>query len=106
MRRGAFIAMIVGMFVLLLLLNLPAKEIKSYEEIESLEINTRVKVSGSVVSEKVIYENEKVLELDRGITLVFEGIGQFTGKEIEAVGKISEYEGKKQVTVEKIVVLR
>lgn len=105
MRRWAFIIAILGMFVLALLMNLPVREVDSYEEISGLEINTRVKISGEITSERVIYEDEKLLTLDNGVDLIYQGGGGFNGEEVEVIGLVSEYEGKKQITVEKIAVL-
>ncbi|MBU0466409.1 MAG: DUF4131 domain-containing protein [Nanoarchaeota archaeon] len=106
MRRWAFIIAIVGMFVLLLLLSQKPVELESYDGLEELEINERVYVTGKVVEEKVIYGERKVLVLDVDdgeIDLVFEGFGSFKGEEIEVVGKVGEYEGKKQIEVERIL---
>ena len=46
MRRWAFVVMIVGMFVLVLLLGFGGIEVG---DLEGLEVNTLVRVSGEVV---------------------------------------------------------
>ena len=72
MRRWAFVIAILGMFVLALLMNyLPAKEIKSYEDLQDLEINARVSLNGEVVEERIIYEGTKILILDNYDSFTF-----------------------------------
>lgn len=99
MRKWAFILFIVGMFVLFVFLMRGAREIESFE---GLEINEKVLVSGLVVEERVLYEGTKLFELENGMELVCECNEQLEGKEIEAEGVVSEYEGKKQLTVLRI----
>ena len=98
MRRFAFVIVILGMFVLVLLLSKGAIGIDSYEELEKLEINERVIVSGVVVSERVIFE-DRLLELDNGLELVCECEGGFKGNKVEVVGVVEEYRGRKQIRV-------
>jgi len=104
MRRFAFIIAIIGMFVLSLFMGGEGKEIESYEELQGLEINAKVSVSGKVLEEKVIYEGTKLFILDTGIDLVCECIESFEGKEIEVEGIVSEFEGIKQVRVLRVVI--
>ncbi|MBU0760129.1 MAG: hypothetical protein KJ600_01155 [Nanoarchaeota archaeon] len=99
MRRFAFVIAILGMFVLVLLLSQKPVSVIGYEDLEDLELNTRVEVVGEVVSEKIIYGDNKVLVLDGGIELVCEGVGGFVGNEVRVVGVVNEYDGKKQVSV-------
>ena len=105
MRRWAFVIAILGMMAMLFLINLPAQEVASYEDIADLEVNTRVRVAGEIVGERIIYGNEKLLSLDKGIEMVYYGDGRFNGESVEVVGLVSEYNGKKQMTIEKISVL-
>ena len=63
MRRWAFIVAILGMFVLALMLNRSPISVENYSDLEVLEVNTRVSVSGKVVSERVLYEGKKLIEL-------------------------------------------
>ncbi|MCH8308967.1 MAG: hypothetical protein IIB17_00550 [Chloroflexi bacterium] len=72
-------------------------------ELEELEINRKVFVSGEVVSEKVIFGERKVFVLNSGIELVCDCFGINIGGEIEVVGVVSEYDGRKQVEVLEIV---
>jgi hypothetical protein len=109
MRRWAFVIAILGMAIMLFLMNLPAREVVDYEGIADLEVNTRVQISGEVINERIIYGDEKLLVLGNGtggeLELVYQGDGRFNEKKIEAVGFVSEYDGKKQITVERIMVL-
>jgi len=101
MRRWAFVVTVLGMFVLSLFLSFGEKKVES---LEGLELNQRVSVSGKVVDERVIFESTKLLVLDSDIELICEGcLGVFDGRKVSAVGVVSEFEGKKQVEVLKIV---
>jgi hypothetical protein len=103
MRRFAFIIAILGILVLAILMNLPPKEISDKEELSSLEINQKVSIQGKVTSERILYENQKLLVLDNKIELVCECPSAFKDKNISVLGIISEYDGKKQVTVLRII---
>ncbi len=94
---------VVGVFTMFVLMNLSPKEISESREIEKLELNSRVSISGEVVSEKVIYEGTKILELGSGIIVLCECDGSFKGKEIKVVGKILDYEGTRQIVAEEIL---
>lgn len=103
MRRWSFIFAIVGLLILLLLLHAGKQtEINDYEGLEKLEINSKVFTSGNVVSEKIIFEKEKILVLDNGLELICFCKEKFQDKMIHAEGIVSEYEGTKQLNVLKI----
>lgn len=101
-RVGAFVVFVAGMFLLFAMVNLPPREI-SGGDLESLELNTRVTLSGGVADEKVIYEGTRSLELDNGIVVIVESSENFQGREVVVTGRVSEYEGEMQILVEEIV---
>ncbi len=108
-RRWAFIGAIIGIFVLLLIMIYSdEKKVNSQEEIDSLEINSKVILKGLVVSERKFGESV-ILELDNEIEVLCDscGIGQvqFEEKEIEVKGKIYDVYGDKKVLAFRIVVL-
>ena len=102
MRRWAFIIFVVGMFVLILLLNSGFREVESYDELESLEINTRVYVSGEVESERILYGAERAFEI-KGIEFVCTSCESLIGEKADVEGIVSEYNSKKQVRVLKVM---
>ncbi|MBU0977150.1 MAG: hypothetical protein KKD18_01925 [Nanoarchaeota archaeon] len=103
MRMWAFIVFVVGMFVMFVLFNLPARVVADEGELEGMVLNTRVFVSGVVAEERVLYEGTKLLKLDGGVEVVAESIENFEGKNVEIWGMVSDYEGKKQVVAEKVL---
>jgi len=105
MRRFAFIVAIVGLFVFALLLNFGGKEMKNYEDLEKLEVNQRVSVSGKVIDERVVFGNERVLMLNNGIEMICECDRSYKGSVVEVEGVVEEYKEKRQVRVLKIIVL-
>ena len=103
MRRLSFIFTILGVLILLFLLGFGKQtEINNPEELERLELNSRVFISGKTVSEKIIFGADKILVLDSGIELVCSCSGNFKDKKVEAEGIVSEYNGVKQIRVLKI----
>jgi len=102
MRRFAFVIAITGLFFLLVMINIGAKEIFSYEELYELEVNTKVVVSGRVVDERVIFEGTKIFVLRGGIELICDCLVNLEGEDVNVEGIVEEYEGKKQVRVLRI----
>ena len=101
MRRFAFVIFMLGMFFLVLHFNRGAIEVSDVEGLSKLGVNERVLVEGSVVNERIIYGETRIIELDDGIRLICE-CGGFLGEEIEFEGVVEEYEWEKQVRVLKI----
>jgi DNA/RNA endonuclease YhcR with UshA esterase domain len=102
MRRFAFVIAIIGMFVLAMFMGRGNLEIESRENLEQLEINRKVSLSGKVVEERVLYVGTKMFILDNGIELVCECVDSFQGEDVVVEGVVSEFENKKQVNVLKI----
>lgn len=103
MRRFAFIVAILGIFVFALVLNSGVKILDSYEDLEKLEVNQRVFVSGKVIGEKVVFGNERVLTIENGIEMICECERSYRGSLVEVVGIVESYRGRKQVRILKIV---
>ena len=83
------------------------KRVESLEEVESLEINQKVIVSGIVKSERGFGEGV-MLELRGGIEVLCDSCGfekgGFEGKKIEVKGKIyNVYENKKVLAFRMVV---
>jgi hypothetical protein len=103
MRKMAFVIFVIGIFLMFILTNLSPKEIKNAEDLEFLELNTRIVVSGEVVSERIIYDGTRLLELDNNVMVLCECDRGFKGKDIRVIGKVSDYDGKKQVIAEEVL---
>jgi len=106
MRKWAFIVFIVGMVILLgIMLFAGEEELDSVDELEDLVVNQKVSLAGKVVGEKIIYEDERILELDNGIVAVCSNCRECLDKEVLIKGVVSEYNGEKQVRVFRLSVL-
>jgi len=105
MRRFAFVVAVLGMLVLVFLLIGDPEEILDYGDLEDLEVNERIVVSGKVESERFIFRGSKLLILEEGIEVICECVGDYEGKEIVVEGIVSEFEGEKQVSALKITTL-
>ena len=98
MRRWAFVVSILGMLVLA---GFFVFDVKTADNLEELEINQKVRLDGTVLSEKASY-GIRIFELDNGIELVCECNGGFKGKMVFVEGVVSEYKENKQIEVLKI----
>lgn len=103
MRRWAFVIFVLGIFIMFVLGEYYIFEIEGGEGLESLEINSRVRVSGEVISERVIYQGTRLLELDNGINVLCECKENLLTKKLFVVGKVSEYDGRKQIIAEEVL---
>ena len=93
---------ILGIAILIVFFTLPAKEISGFEELEKLNINDKVSFNG-VVEKVRDFGDFKIIKI-KGIDVVCDCKDDFTGKEIEIIGKVEEYNGKKQVRALRIQV--
>ncbi len=71
--------------------------IESFEDMEDLEINSKVILEGFVEEEKN-FGTFKILKIN-GIDVVCNCLGSYLEKEIVVEGVVSEYRGKKQIKV-------
>ena len=99
MKKITFVFFILGMFVLAGFYFFDSEEIDELKDLENLEINSRVFVSGTVIDERFLYEGTKLLVLNNRIDLVCECSENFKGRKVFAEGIVQEYEGKRQVLV-------
>ena len=77
--------------------SLPIVSISSVDELDELELKTRVFISGVVDGEREFGEF-RILEVN-GVTLTCECPGKYLGKDINVMGIVGEFNGKKQVNV-------
>lgn len=103
MRRWAFVVFVIGIFVMFILANQLIEEVMDETDLSRLELNARVSLSGKVVGEKIIYDGTKLLELEDGIEVVCESDFSFVDRNVRVIGKVSEYDGKRQVIAEKVL---
>jgi len=97
MRKIAFIVLLLGLFILLLYLNLSKPiELISPENLTSLEENQKVMVSGMVAEERAT-SNYIILTLDNKIELYCScsNIPELKGKNISALGIIDTFQKTK-----------
>ena len=92
LRKASFIIAISGMAVLLSFLLLPAKELG---DLNGELINEKVVFSGKVESERE-FGAFSILKIN-GINVLCDSGKKYLSKEVLIVGKVEEYNGKKQV---------
>ena len=98
MRKIAFIIAIVGLFILTIYLDAKPKVITFQEELQNLEVNTKVIFKSKVVEESVLYKNTKLITFDNGIKAKTEIQGSLKNKIVTVIGLI-EKEPSLQVNV-------
>jgi hypothetical protein len=105
MKKLSFGIALAGIFILgLLMFKLKVVEVNSFDDLEELEINTKVELEGRVIEERALYEGTKMFIIG-DIEVICECLESFKGKEIRITGMIEEFNGKKQVRALRIEVL-
>ncbi len=104
MRRIAFIVSVLGIVALAFFLNGEEIAVVSYSELEKLEVNQKVFTEGKVESERFLSSGRKIFVLDSGIEVLCSCLVSAGDSEIEVVGIVSEFDGKKQIEALEIVV--
>ena len=104
MRKIAFMIAIAGIFVLLCLLNFSSPiVVNDSSDLSKLTDNTKVSTAGKVISERILYENTKLLKLDNSIELVCNSCPSYANKTIQVIGTAEKYLNKTQVQVLRII---
>ena len=105
MKRLSLLIALFGIFVLgMLMFKIKAVDIKNLKDIERLEINTKVKLEGKVIEERILFEGTKLIKI-RDLEIICECRRSFKGNEIRVVGLVEEFDGKRQVRALRIEVL-
>jgi DNA/RNA endonuclease YhcR with UshA esterase domain len=116
MRKLSFIVVVFGMLVLSWFFIFGYVKVESYSDLEKLEINQKVFLSGKVVEMRVISNGRRILELDiensgnsqalvsnetsdSRIELICECFEDYSGRKVFVEGIVSEFEKRKQVEV-------
>ena len=101
MRRFAFIVAILGIFVLILLIwMIPAREISDLGDLEGLEDNQRVILSGIVENERNYYEN-LIFEINN-VKVICGKCENLQDKYVEVEGILDSYGDNLKVDVLRI----
>lgn len=103
MKRLALAITLLGIFVLIILLNLSSPAvINSYSELSKLTDYTKVQTTGKVISERIIYENTKLLKLDNNIEILCKACPSYINRTLKALGTSETYLNKSQITALRI----
>ena len=100
LKKISFIIVIIGIALLLSLLILSPKEV-NVEDIENLTLNKKVFFRGKVEHERD-FGNFKIWQINE-IEVVCDCNESYLNKEVEITGLVSEFEGKTQVRVLRLV---
>lgn len=98
MRRLAFIITVLGICVLVLILVFSGEVVVgNYDDLEELELNTKVSLAGFVDEERM-FDGFRILEVE-GIDVVCDcfGVGVLEGKRVFVNGVVGEFNGRRQV---------
>ena len=92
------IFVLLGMLTMLgLIFALPAKNIASLSDLESLQANQKVILKGKIVQERE-FDGAKMLILQNNITIICPFCkGSLLDKSIEGNGKVEEYRREKRI---------
>jgi len=99
-KKASLIFLIIGIIVLIFIsFKSPIKNV-NFENLEGMEINTRVEINGKVEGVKD-FEDFKILIVD-GIEIICDCKQNYLGKQIKIIGLVDEYNGKRQIKALKI----
>jgi len=105
MKKYAFIIAILGIAILLGLLALGPKEIGSSDDFEAMEINEKIIFKGMVIDEKD-FVDFRILKLQgKDFEVICDCVESYIDKEVEIVGVVDEFNGKRQVRVLRIGII-
>ena len=96
MNKLSLIITLIGLFTLILILNLsnPIK-ITSQEQLSKLNENQKVEIKGKVISQKENNQNT-ILILDNNLTLIYSGsYFNFKDKKVEVIGTYNSFKYNK-----------
>ena len=105
MRRLSFAITILGIFILMILLNLHSPSIiNNYSEISKLTYYTKVQTTGRVISERILYEDTRLLKLDNNIEVLCQACPTYINRTLQVIGTSETYINRTQVTALKITI--
>ena len=105
MRRLAFAITIIGIFVLIILLNLSSPlVVDSSSSLSKLVDNSKVQVTGRVISERILYEDTNLLKLDNNIEVLCQACPTYINRTLQVIGTSETYINRTQVTALKITI--
>lgn len=105
MRRKSFAITILGLFLLLLLFNLPPKTIQSEEQLKNFQPNQKLLIKGKVIKETFLNKN-KIYQLDNNLSLQCElNCPSYINQNIEATTKLEKYNQNSYLKILKIKTL-
>jgi len=105
MRRLAFAITIIGIFILIIMLNLTNPLIvDNYSSLSKLTDYTKVQTQGRVISERILYEDTKLLKLDNDIEILCQACPSYINRTLQVIGTSETYINRTQVTALKITI--
>ena len=104
MRRLAFAITILGIFVLIILLNLSSPiVINNYSELSKLTDYTKVQTQGRVISERILYADTKLLKLDNNLEILCQACPSYINRTLQVIGTSETYINRTQINALKII---
>ncbi len=106
MKKLALLIALCGLLLLSVLM-VYGKEtrVDNYEGLETLELNSKVIVSGKIISERVVRNDFRIVILDNGLEAVCDCEQSLKTKEVIIEGLVEEFNGKRQVRILTIQIL-
>ena len=103
MKRLPFIIMLIGLFILLFMLTFSSPiTINSPSELTNLAENTKVQTTGRVVSERILYEQTKLLKLDNNLEITCNACPSYINRTLTILGTSEIYINRTQITTLRI----
>ena len=104
MKRLSFGVMLIGLFLLLFLLTFSSPIIiNNPSELSKLTENTKVQTTGKVISERVLYEQTKILKLDNNLEIICNACPSYINRTLNILGTSGIYINRTQITALRII---
>ena len=103
MKKLSFIIVILGIFILLLIMALSSPALVfAPSDMSKLGVNSKVQTTGKVISERMLYENTKLLKLNNSIEIICNSCPSYINRTIYVTGIVDKYQNKTQILALKI----
>jgi hypothetical protein len=107
MKLLALALTLTGIFILLVLLNFsPLIVVSAPSDLSKLADNTKVSTTGKVLSERILYEQTKLLKLNNSLELICSSCPNYQNQTLKVIGLIDKYENKTQISALRVISLK
>ena len=111
MKNLALLISILGIFILLILINIQEPKLSSIYSIKNKDVNEKVKIQGKIIDLKSFgnsFTIAKIKDNSGYIEIIsnYPKIKQYKNSTFEIIGRLTEYKGNLQIQADKIKLIK